>query len=101
MAIVLPVSQWPDKYVGEKRLFGVNWSAALGGDTINPASVIAVVEQGDCVVDDPVVSFLDGDGITQKVWISAGSPGVHWVACKATTAAGQELEARQWFWVRE
>ena len=91
--MVIEVRKWPDKYVWERFVNGVDWAERLDGDEI--ASVQALLIYGDVDLDQPFAT--DFEGAIQSVAVSGGTPGPQAVSCRVVTVSGLQLEETQRF----
>lgn len=80
--------RWPDKFPGEKALYGVDWTKALGSAAI--VSCTATVEEGNVTVNDPSVPSFSG--AVQQIWIAGGTAGSQRVRAQVTLSDTRILQ---------
>lgn len=74
---------WPDKDPADVLDYQIDWSAALGADTI----VASVWQAPGYTINSN--SFT---GTTTTVWLAGGSPGANRITNRITTAGGRTIE---------
>lgn len=78
------------KYKDERLLVGIDWSLALGDDTIIGDPIVAVIGEGSLTA-----SLAQNDGYLTKVWLEEGDlNGSQRVSVIVNTSDIEILEAK-------
>lgn len=81
----MPSFFWPDKDPSDVLDYSIDWSSALGADTIS--SVTWTVPSG------LAMESQSNTTTAATIWLSGGAAGtVYEVTCRIVTAGGREIE---------